>query len=204
MDLKIRFEKTMNTYTSDRLLVKKLWEELNQKYTESFRVYHNLEHLTEIFNYFDSYHSKIENPQVLSLSIFYHDSIYNIWKNDNEEKSAKYARECLELTGLNSKYLSSIQKQIIATKTHTGTASDTKYMIDFDLAILGKSWNIYEEYTKKIRLEYKTDPSFMYKKGRKKVLQHFLNKEFIYSSKMFRENYETTARENLTKELLTL
>jgi predicted metal-dependent HD superfamily phosphohydrolase len=204
MNLKTRFEELLSYHSSDTLLVRKLWNELNSKYLESFRAYHNLNHLEEIFNYFDQYQALIEKPTLLALSIFYHDSIYSIWSNDNEEKSAAYAKECLELIGLDNADISIIQEQIIATKTHTGTSKDTLWMIDFDIAILGQSWNTYEDYTKKIRLEYNTVPSFIYKKGRKKVLQHFLKKEFIYSSTIFQETFETNAKENLTKELKSL
>ena len=38
---------------------------------------------------------------------------------------------------------------IMSTKFHDAKTSDEKCMVDFDLAILGKSWSEYEEYTKK-------------------------------------------------------
>ena len=74
--------------------------------------------------------------------------------------------------------------------------NDEKWMIDFDLGILGQPWNRYFEYTKQIREEYKSVPNFMYKRGRRKVLQHFLNKSNIYATDSFYEQYERQAREN--------
>ncbi len=39
----------------------------------------------------------------------------------------------------------------------------------------------------------------MYNPGRKKVLNHFLEKETLYFTSTFRNQYEKQARENLTK-----
>ena len=74
-------------------------------------------------------------------------------------------------------------------------------MVDFDLQILGRSWDIYEMYYKQIRKEYRIYPNFMYHPGRKKVLQHFLAKEVIYQTETFRTKYEKQARENIEREI---
>ena len=74
-------------------------------------------------------------------------------------------------------------------------------MIDFDLAILGQQEDIYLNYTKLIRKEYKLVPSLLYKNGRKKVLQHFIDKPFIYATNKFRGLYEDQAKMNLKNEL---
>jgi len=92
----------------------------------------------------------------------------------------------------------------MATKTHTAKNNDTKWLIDFDLAILGQSFKTYERYTKLIREEYKTVPNFIYKKGRKKVLQYFIKKPFIFATEKFKNLYEDKAKENLNYELKQL
>ena len=45
---------------------------------------------------------------------------------------------------------------------------------------------------------------FLYKPGRKKVLQHFLDMENIFKTEYFRNKYENTARTNIRKELSQL
>ncbi|WBX74719.1 hypothetical protein PG913_06025 [Tenacibaculum pacificus] len=128
------------------------------RYAEKHRTYHNLNHITEIFKAFDTYKSKLEHPDIIAFSIFYHDIIYCVYKKDNEEKSALFALQ--ELASLNfslntslynnDTFLNDIKNQIIATKTHTALNYDTKWLIDFDLEILGKSSEIYKNYKKKL------------------------------------------------------
>lgn len=200
MDLENRFFHLLEKYTSNKAHIQQLWTNLYQKYSESHRAYHNQTHLKELFSYFDEYQEHLENSDIVAFSIFYHDVIYNIWNKDNEEKSADFA--LLELENVLSKSsLESIHQQIIATKTHQASDNDTQFLVDFDLTILGKSSEVYSNYTKLIRKEYQLVPWFMYKKGRKKVLQYFLDKEAIYGSKTFNNLFEKQARINLTNEL---
>ncbi|WP_100926013.1 HD domain-containing protein [Tenacibaculum sp. SZ-18] len=97
-----------------------------------------------------------------------------------------------------------IKEQILATKTHESEHLDAQYLIDFDLAILGQPSEVYQQYSKLIRTEYKLVPSLLYKQGRKKVLQHFIDKPFIYKTDTFIAKYEQQAKTNLKKELNTL
>ena len=202
MDLENRFFQLLEKYAKDKVFIQQLWIRICEKYSESHRAYHNLTHLKELFSYF-TYQHHLENPDAISFSIFYHDVIYNIWKKDNEKKSADFA--LLELKDTLSKSsLKNIYQQIIATKTHQASDNDTQFLVDFDLIILGKSPEVYTNYTQLIRKEYRLVPWFMYKKGRKKVLHHFLERKTIYGSNIFKELFEEQARINLTNELNTL
>lgn len=201
--LQNRFNSLLNDYTSNTALITSLWNDIEIHYSEEHRMYHNLQHLAEVFSCFDTYENHLESPDMVAFSIFYHDIIYNVWKKDNEERSADFAFK--KLTGLiNDPHLSEICNQILATKTHNAKNNDTQWLVDFDLAILGQNDNTYKKYTELILKEYKTVPSFIYKKGRKKVLQHFLDKSFIFATPIFRELYEKQAKENLYNELQSL
>lgn len=202
--LEKRFENLLIKYTDDTELIKEFWKNIYYKYSESHRAYHNLNHLEELFRYYRRFESQLENPNTIAFSIFYHDVIYNIWKKDNEEKSADYAVDELSKISLSKEILDNIQEQILATKTHESNNNDSKLLIDFDLAILGQSEDTYNHYTKAIRKEYKLVPNVLYKKGRKKVLSHFLNKKSIYKTETFVNLYEERARVNLRNELKDL
>lgn len=76
--------------------------------------------------------------------------------------------------------------------------------MDADLSILGKSSQVYLEYTKQIRKEYSIYPHFLYKPGRKKALEHFLALESIFKTEYFKKKYEIRARENIEFELSIL
>lgn len=204
MNLEERFSTLLSEYTNDYNLTTFLWKNIDKYYSEEHRSYHNKTHLIELFKYFDLYKDNLDNPDIVAFSIFYHDIIYNIWKKDNEEKSADLALKELSQINIHTFYLEQIHKLILATKTHQANDNDTKWLVDFDLAILGKPSEVYQNYAKLIRKEYKLVPNFMYKKGRKKVLQHFIDKPFIYATDEFRSLYENQAKENLTNELHSL
>ena len=94
---------------------------------------------------------------------------------------------------------------ILATKSHDKHAlQDINYLTDADLAILGSEHNTYIHYTNQIRKEYSIFPDILYKKGRKKVLEHFLNMEYIYKTDYFHNQYHDQCISNLKNELLLL
>jgi len=200
MDLKERFYIHLSKYTNTEK-ISLLWGHLFKSYTESHREYHNLNHLEELFNYFDHYQDSIQNKSAVALSIFYHDVVYQVWKKNNEQKSAEKAIEILQEIRFPYEDLKIIEDLIMCTKNHTSLTPDQGFMIDFDLAILGQKNDIYNIYSQQIRKEYKIVPELIYNKGRKQVLTHFLEKESIFQTSIFKSKYEIQARINLTKEL---
>ncbi|WP_265427230.1 hypothetical protein [Chryseobacterium sp. YIM B08800] len=205
MILKDRFETLCLNFTEDKVLIEKFWNEIENNYSEKSRHYHNLQHLENMFEEIDVVRNQIEKFDNISFSIFYHDVIYDATSKLNEEKSADVAKERLESLGVNNNDIQQVYEQIVATKSHQKSENkDTNFLLDADLSILGKSNEAYSEYTKQIRKEYSIYPDFLYKPGRKKVLQHFLELESIYKTEFFRNKYETQARENIEFELKSL
>lgn len=204
MDLKERYIKIFSKYVANESESTFLWKELEDAYNQSYRKYHNLNHLNELFGYYDKFSDFIENTEEIQIAIFYHDFIYSIWKKDNEEKSAIKAVQVLQDIGFDMDGIHRIDKLILCTKHHNGTSNDENLLIDFDLAILGQSEEAYQDYTQKIRKEYAKIPGILYRKGRKKVLQHFLDKSSIYQTTVFKSTFEKQARVNLSNELSSL
>ncbi|MGO4708808.1 hypothetical protein AB4Y90_06750 [Chryseobacterium sp. 2TAF14] len=205
MILKNRFETLCLKFTSDHNLIEKFWLEIEKKYSEKSRYYHNLQHLEALFKEVEQVKEMIKNFDTISFSIFYHDVIYDATSKLNEEKSADLAKERLELLGLNNEIIQQVYEQILATKSHQKSENeDCNFLLDADLSVLGKSYEAYSEYTKQIRKEYSIYPDFLYKTGRKKVLKHFLELESIFKTEYFKNKYETQARENIEFELKNL
>lgn len=205
MDLRERFTKGCLQFADDHQLIEDLWAELEKKYTEKGRHYHNLAHLESMFAELDTVKDKIADFSTVSFSVFYHDAVYDATSKKNEEKSAEMAVLRLDKLGLSQSVLQKVSGQILSTKAHHESGDrDTDYLLDADLSVLGKSFETYMEYTKKIRKEYSIYPDFMYKPGRKKVLQHFLELKSIFKTNEFRDRYEGTARENIRGEIESL
>jgi predicted metal-dependent HD superfamily phosphohydrolase len=202
MNLKTRFEQLCSRFTEDRQLNNSLWNEIETRYSEKGRYYHNLLHLENMFTELEDVKDNISDFTGISFSVFYHDIIYDATSKSNEEKSAATAEKRLAELHLSKDDISVISEQIIATKSHLlSDHNDTNYLLDADLSVLGKDFKTYMEYTRNIRKEYSIYPDFLNKPGRKKVLKHFLELETIFKTEYFKEKYEVQAKENIEAEL---
>ena len=205
--LKTAWGALLANFTSDEAFVDSLWKELKKHYTKSKRAYHNLEHLQHMFGELRIHQANIEDLEVLQFSIWFHDIIYKPRRKDNEEKSAEYAKTELKKIGLSEERIEACYRQIILTKTHQpeeNNSKDDRFLVDFDLAILGQDWETYSAYCQKIRKEYWMYPNVLYKKGRSAAMKHFLEREWIYQTEYYREALEEQARGNIERELKEL
>lgn len=205
MNLKNHFNQLCAPFTEDQQLISDLWKEIETRYSEKGRHYHNLLHLENMFRELDAVKMNISDFTNLSFSVFYHDVIYDATSKANEEKSAAKAEKRLAELHINQDKISLVSEQILDTKSHQRSdQEDTNYLLDADLSVLGKDFKTYLEYTQNIRKEYSIYPDFLYKPGRKKVLKHFLELESIFKTEYFKEKYEAQAKENIAKELQLL
>lgn len=202
--LKSKWFELVSNYTKDDTIIASLWDEILKNYTSKNRHYHNLKHIQNMLLYAEDYKTNINDFDAIIFAIWYHDVVYKSTKKDNEEKSAVFAEKSLKKLNFDVKRLENVQKLIISTKKHEihlDKNKDNAYLLDFDLSILGSDWETYYNYTKQIRKEYKIYPDFMYIAGRKKVIQHFLERETLYFTEAFQNKFEKQARENLKKEI---
>ncbi|WP_202913888.1 HD domain-containing protein [Winogradskyella ouciana] len=206
-ELKPKWVDLVSNYTDKKAIVASLWKDIVDHYSNTNRYYHNLDHIQNMLSQAEDFKSHIEDYDVLVFAIWYHDIIYKSTKKDNEVKSALFAKKALKSLNFNEKRIENIENLIISTKKHQiilDENDDNAYLLDFDSSILGSDWKTYQNYTQQIRKEYKIYPEFMYKPGRKKVLQHFLERETLYFTEVYQDKFETQARENIIKELKLL
>lgn len=205
MNLKDQFQKLCLQFSEDPNVIQPLWSEIEKRYSEKGRHYHNLLHLENMFKELENVKSRISNFTTVSFSVFYHDIVYNATSKSNEEKSALFAETRLPDLNLNKKYIKTVSIQILATKFHQKSEDeDTNYLLDADLSILGKDPESYLAYTQMIRKEYSIYPDLLYKPGRKKILKHFLELNSIFKTEYFKEKYEAQARQNISTEIKLL
>ena len=203
-ELKSRWLDLFSKYSKDKPLIETYWKEIINKYSSKKRFYHNLSHLQNMLKQLDKYENQIVDLDTLKFAIWYHDIIYKSTKKDNEEKSAVLGKKRLKTIGFDENRLEKLKKLIVSTKKHQlilTKNNDNAYLLDLDLSILGADWNTYKNYIQNIRKEYKIYPNFMYNPGRKKVLNHFLERETLFFTQDFQIKYEKQARENLKKEI---
>lgn len=192
-------------YCKDISIADAKWNELELQYNGAGRFYHTLNHISGIIAVLDTSSKHVDCLDALQFAAFYHDAIYDVLKNDNEERSAALADQRLAELSVPTEIAGLCHQHILATKRHEqSTCSDTNLFTDADLAILGGVPALYQEYCRNIRQEYSIYPDDVYRAGRIKVLEHFLAMPRIYKTDFFRERYEVQARENIKTELAEL
>lgn len=194
-------------FSKDEIYLESIWEQLFKHYSRKNRHYHGLSHIWNMLTQSDECKAELVDKEMVDFAIWFHDIIYKATQKNNEEKSADLARKVLKRLSLNASRIETVYNLIVSTKKHQVIESsnlDNAYLLDFDLSILGQSWEVYETYIKNIRKEYKIYPDFLYKPGRKKVLKHFLERKTLYFTEKYLDLYESQARKNLEKEIQLL
>jgi predicted metal-dependent HD superfamily phosphohydrolase len=182
-----------------------LFQRLVACYSEPHRKYHTMQHLEECFALMDRVGSSAEQPAEVELALWFHDAIYNTRKSDNEKRSAEWARESAIAGSVSDDQATRIFELVMATRHNAlPVGRDAEVLVDVDLGILGAEAPRFDEYETQIRQEYSWVPDFIYRRERRKVLQEFANRTSVYSTKYFRDEFESRARDNLTRSLSRL
>ncbi len=203
--LKEIFISLVSKYSIDSEYINSLWNEIAKNHSKKSRYYHNLSHLENLYQNLLLVKKEILEWDVILFALFYHDYIYNVLKQDNEERSADKAVKILSSLSIDLDKIELCQDIILATKGHQiSENSDINYFTDADLSILGSRWTDYETYYKNVRREYRYYPDFLYNKGRIKVLKHFIIMPRIFKTDHFYALYENQAKNNLNKEVALL
>jgi predicted metal-dependent HD superfamily phosphohydrolase len=185
----------------------KLRDELVRAYAAPERHYHNLTHIEAMLGLMRSYEDAVFDPQSVEAAIWFHDAVYDTRRHDNEERSAQLAAD--RLTGLLSPdRIALIASMIRATAGHhvpdgldDAQLRDCALFLDMDLSVLGSTPDVFAAYEEGVRREYGWVPDALWREGRRKVLQGFLDRPAIYMSPQFRARHEAAARSNLTRSL---
>lgn len=192
-------------YCSNARLIDTFWKEIESAYTAANRHYHNLNHLTHLISQYLEHQNNVEDQDAFLFAIFYHDVVYDVKKQNNEEKSAEVAVERMMALEVPREIIEKCRHMILATKAHEHQGDpDTDLLTDIDLSILAATAERYAEYCEQIRKEYRIYPDMLYRPGRRKVIRHFLDADHIFSTEFFREQMEKAARKNLEDELNNL
>lgn len=203
--MKDLFFKIAAPHESDQSIVAALWQVLEKNYTSPRRHYHTLTHIKTMLHEAFVHEAEVCDWRAFVMAIFYHDAVYNVLRSDNEEKSARLAAKHLAQINFPSPSIATCEALILVTKKHIlGANYESSLLIDIDLAILGTEWDTYAEYTRQIRREYSIYPDFVYRPGRRKVLEGFLQRDFIFQTPDFSARLEAKAQQNIRQELSLL
>ena len=186
-------------------------------YGDGKRVYHTLEHVEHMLSKIDELTNiYLWDNTTLKLATWYHDIYYEPANLDdrlsNEFFSAAIARRELSSLQFSENAICDIENLILLSKDHKiNTAlpipkTIQEIFLDADMAILGETPEMYENYSTNVACEYVTSgiDLMLYYTKRKEFLLKMLKNEHIFYTDYMRDHYEAQARTNMTDEIVNL
>lgn len=161
-------------------------KEIEEKYNEKYRYYHNIEHINFLNNkILELYEKNIINENerdILIISSLFHDIIYYMGNNDNELKSVEFFKEKINS---NDKIYEQIIEIILDTINHESKNKLSKIFSDLDMFIISDgTFDELLNYEKKIRMEAKNYNFELYKQKRIEFLKNILETDYGKKNKI--------------------
>ena len=170
------------------------------------RPYHNIAHVEAVLGCLFAWTAG-EPPRPLLAAALYHDVVYDPAQHDNEAQSAARCHDALTRLGATDDEIARATDLILLTVRHEPRPGDraSSLMADADLFILGSAPDDYDAYVRAVRAEYAHVTGAHWQAGRPAVIERFLRRERIYTGDWpGRDERETQARRNITREIATL
>lgn len=181
-----------------------MFETLQRLHSQRHRHYHTAEHINACLRHLDERRALATQLDLIEIAIWFHDAVYKPFSKANEAGSVKMADNFLR-GHLPSDDVTTVVTMIKLTQTHGQTDDpDIALMLDIDLSILATPPDVYDGYTRDIRREYRWVPGPMFRKGRAKMLRHFLAMDRIYKTETLRREWDAKARVNMARELTVM
>ena len=107
---------------------RRLWRELNldpppdvvdqilAAYDDPKRHYHSRQHLRDSLRRLRAVRGLAQEPLLVELALWFHDAVYRANRSDNEEQSARWAREVLLEAGADTDAPDTVAHLILATR----------------------------------------------------------------------------------------
>lgn len=184
-------------------LTEDLREDLLARWSESHRKHHTVAHLHEMLDAIGELADAglVFDREAVELAAWFHDAVYEIGRDDNEERSAELARELLASSPIRDE----VARLVLVTKTHEVADDDVNgaVLCDADLSVLGSVPHRYRAYAEAVREEYADVPDEIFKPARAQVLTALLDGPLFHTD-AGRSRWEESARRNVAEEIREL
>ncbi|PZQ59201.1 MAG: phosphohydrolase [Phenylobacterium zucineum] len=180
---------------------------LQQAYAEPHRRYHAQRHIDDCLEKLGAWPGlSPDDRRLLGWAIWWHDAVYDARASDNEARSADLVRADLPALGATPDEIDEVSRLILQTAGHQVPPGDRlgAVLVSIDLSILAAEPAAYDAYARAVREEYAHVPDELWRAGRARVLQHFLDAPVIFPDPAFGATHEAAARANLLRELESL
>lgn len=190
------------------------WDALRAAYADPPRHYHGFAHVQEMLRHHAAVASGPgwQQPVETWLAALYHDAVYVAGRRDNEERSARLARDhathwlpraAIDLDRVAALIGMTARHGQITVDDLRGDPrpADAMHFLDCDMAILGAGDAAFDAYDRGIAAEYAHVPAPLFQAGRRRFLADLLARERIFLSDFFHVRHDVAARRNLARRL---
>ena len=205
--LQAKWWQLLAVFEVDEGLVEATFADLEARYRENGRYYHNLHHIQNVLNVVERLQELATDYTAVQLAAWFHDVIYHMQlaadADSNEVQSADYAAQILAEMAIPEATIRLVHQLICATQLGSSAPDDPNFhvLLDADLATLAADREANDHYAWAIRQEFSFVEDEAYRNGRRQILQSFLDRERIFlTDKMFQEK-EANARLNIQHEI---
>lgn len=183
-----------------------LGADLIVRYTDPARRYHDVRHLREVLDRAALLTATSDERRTILLAAWYHDAVYDVRADDNEERSAELAQQALSEAGEGAAVVREVARLVRLTASHRVDLGDRNgaVLCDADLAVLAADEEGYATYAAAVREEFAHVDTDSFRRGRAAVLERLLALPALFSTSYGRTHWEASARHNLTAELARL
>src|SRR5512137_287587 len=134
----LRWNKLMERLTGN-LPQDDCFRRLVTAYSEPHRCYHNISHIENCLEEFDTVMNLCESPDDVEFALWLHDVVYDPHASNNEEKSALHAMKILSESNCPESVAINVKELILITRhIRPPESNDASLIVDIDLSILGQ------------------------------------------------------------------
>jgi predicted metal-dependent HD superfamily phosphohydrolase len=187
-----------------------LVREAKAAYEHPPRAYHSFAHVEDVLRHLAGVATEglgWHQPLEILLAALFHDAVYVAGRQDNETRSADLALESIARHLPGQAIDKARLRQLIELTARHGQLhrdeldEESRLFLDADMAILGADLETFDAYDAAIAQEYRAIPQFLYRRNRRRFLQHLLDADRIYHSDHFKSRLDAPARANLRRVL---
>ncbi len=180
--------------------------EIIARYADPARRYHTVAHLSAVLEGVRELSDVAMQPHLVALAAWFHDAVYDVRRDDNEEQSAALAMLKLGEAGLEAVDITEVARLVRLTATHAPAADDVNgaVLCDADLWVLAADGAGYDAYVRAVRAEYAHVGDDDFRRGRVAVVEQLLALPSLFRTPRGQDRWEQPARHNLEAELARL
>lgn len=180
--------------------------DLVSRYADPARHYHGLDHLETVLDAVDLLAKEAARPRPVRLAAWYHDAVYDVRRDDNEECAAQLAERTLRGPDEDPLDVGEVARLVRLTQTHDPAHGDSNGAVlsDADLSVLAGDSRAYAEYVSAVRAEYSHVSDEDFRAGRAAIVEQLLSSPALYRTRLGNSRWEAAARDNLSRELARL